>query len=107
MTNPNFCELWQAPDSQRVKGKRDRAMLAVLLACGLRRREIAGLTFDHLQQQREEHWAFVDLVGKGAHVRTIPLPNWVKQELDDWFAATAGRRTAEGHDRAGDPAPRL
>ena len=38
--------LWQAPDSQRVKGKRDRAILAVLLAFGLRRREIAGLTFD-------------------------------------------------------------
>jgi site-specific recombinase XerD len=78
--------LWQAPDSQRVKGKRDRAILAVLLAFGLRRREIAGLTFDHLQQ-REEHWAFVDLVGKGAHVRTIPLPDWVKQELYHWFAA--------------------
>jgi site-specific recombinase XerD len=78
--------LWQAPDSQRVKGKRDRALLAVLLACGLRRHEIAGLTFDHLQQ-REEHWAFVDLVGKGGHVRTIPLPIWVKQALDDWFAA--------------------
>jgi len=78
--------LWQAPDSQRVKGKRDRAILAVLLAFGLRRREIAGRTFDHLQQ-REEHWAFVDLVGKGAHVRTIPLPDWVKQELYHWFAA--------------------
>jgi hypothetical protein len=26
--------LWQAPDSQRMKGKRDRALLAVLLACG-------------------------------------------------------------------------
>jgi len=27
--------LWQAPDRQRLKGKRDRALLALLLACGL------------------------------------------------------------------------
>ena len=50
--------LWQAPDGTRVKGKRDRALLALLLACGLRRHEVVELTFDHLQQ-REEHWAIV------------------------------------------------
>ena len=44
------------------------------------------LTFDHLQQ-REDHWAIVDLVGKGGHVRTIPVPNWVRQELDSWLTA--------------------
>jgi hypothetical protein len=27
--------LWQAPDSRVLKGKRDRALLALLLACGL------------------------------------------------------------------------
>jgi len=78
--------LWQAPDNQRLKGKRDRALLAVLLACGLRRHEAVELTFDHLQQ-REDHWAIVDLVGKGGHVRTIPVPNWVRQELDSWLTA--------------------
>jgi integrase len=35
--------LWQAPDTDTLKGKRDRAMLAVLLGCGLRRRELADL----------------------------------------------------------------
>jgi site-specific recombinase XerD len=34
--------LWQAPDRQRLKGKRDRALLALLLACGLRRHESRG-----------------------------------------------------------------
>jgi site-specific recombinase XerD len=82
--------LWQAPDSHRLKGKRDRALLALLLACGLRRwlrrHEAVALRLDHLQQ-REEHWAIVDLVGKGGHVRTVPVPDWVRNELDDWLTA--------------------
>src|SRR5450631_817542 len=77
---------WQAPDPSTLKGKRDRAILAVLLGCGLRRRELADLDFVHLQQ-REEHWAIVDLVGKGGHIRTVPMPDWVKATLDEWIAA--------------------
>ena len=84
-------ELWQAPDRQQLKGKRDRALLALLLACGLRRHEAVALTLDHLQQ-REEHWAIVDLVGKGGHVRTVPVPDWVRIELDDWLAAAGINR---------------
>jgi len=41
--------LWQAPESQRMKGKRDRALLAMLLACGLRRHEAVSLRLDHLR----------------------------------------------------------
>ena len=78
--------LWQAPDHQRLKGKRDRALLALLLACGLRRHEAVALRLDHLQQ-REEHWAMVDLAVKGGHVRIAPVPDWVRTELDDWLAA--------------------
>src|ERR1039457_5861834 len=78
--------LWQAPDRERLKGKRDRALLALLLACGLRRHEIAKLTFGHLQQ-REGHWAIEDLSGKAGHVRTNPVPDWVHGLLDDWTRA--------------------
>jgi len=80
--------LWQSPNRETLKGKRDRAMIAVLLGCGVRRRELADLTFDHLQR-REDHWAIVDLVGKGGHVRTVPVPDWVKQLLDEWFTSAA------------------
>src|SRR5437016_871395 len=78
--------LWQAPDRERLKGKRDRALLALLLACGLRRHEAVALTMDHLQQ-REEHWAIVDLMGKGGRVRTVPVPDWVRSELEVWLNA--------------------
>jgi site-specific recombinase XerD len=80
--------LWQAPDHQRLKGKRDRALLALLLACGLRRHEAVSLRLDHIQQ-REEHWAIVDLVGKAGHVRTVPMPDWVRDELNEWLVAAA------------------
>jgi len=85
--------LWRAPDAERRKGKRDRALLAVLLACGLRRHEAVELNFSHLQQ-REQHWAIVDLMGKAGHMRTIPMPDWVKAVLDVWLkdaGLTSGR----------------
>jgi site-specific recombinase XerD len=78
---------WQSPDPETLKGKRDRAILAILLGCGLRRRELADLEFTHLQQ-REEHWAIVDLLGKGGHIRTVPVPEWVKATLDEWIQAS-------------------
>jgi site-specific recombinase XerD len=62
--------LWQLPDAATLKGKRDRAILALLLGCGLRRRELTELTVDHFQR-REDHWAIVDLIGKAGHIRTM------------------------------------
>jgi hypothetical protein len=41
---------------------------------------------DHLQQ-RVGHWAIVGLMGKGGHVRTVPVPDWVKGELGVSLAA--------------------
>jgi site-specific recombinase XerC len=61
-----------------LKAKRDKAILGVLLGCGLRRRELAELELSHLQR-REQHWAIVDLIGKGGHIRTVPLPDWGKE----------------------------
>ena len=78
--------LLQLPNAHTLKGKRDRAILAVLLGCALRRSELIDLTFDHIQR-REDHWAIVDLVGKAAHVRTVPMPDWVKETLDLWLSA--------------------
>src|SRR5271170_6443784 len=69
LTAEQAITLWKAPAGDRLKDKRDRALLALLLACGLRRHEAVALRLEHLQQ-REEHWAIVDLVGKGGHIRT-------------------------------------
>src|ERR1700760_899015 len=91
LTAGEAAALWQVPDRETLTGKRNRAMLAILLGCGLRRRELAGLTMESIQK-REERWAIVDLVGKGRHIRTVPVPAWVKDTLDAWLAAAGIER---------------
>jgi len=78
--------LLNAPDVSTVKGLRDRAILAVLLGCGLRRSEVAALTFEHVQL-RDGRWCIVDLRGKHGRVRTAPMPTWVKVAIDAWTSA--------------------
>src|ERR1700690_497122 len=59
--------LLSAPDTSTVRGLRDRAILAVLLGCGLRRSEVTALTFAHVQQ-REGRGCIVAPGGKHARV---------------------------------------
>ena len=75
-----------------MRAKRDYAMLAMLLGCGFRRSELVGLEVDEIQM-RQGHWAVVDLIGKGGHIRTVPIPAWVKTALDQWILAA---RVTEG-----------
>src|SRR5580693_475489 len=88
--------LLNAPDTTSLKGLRDRAVLAVLLGCGLRRSEIAALTFGHVQQ-RDGRWCIVDLVGKHGRVRTAPMPTWV---LGPMVLSQGPKATRAAHERA-------
>jgi hypothetical protein len=47
---------------------------------------VLALDFGHIQQ-REDHWAIVDLKGKAGHTRTVPMPGWVKALIDEWLEA--------------------
>ena len=69
-----------------LRGKRDYATLAILMGCGLRRAELTAMRLEDIQQ-REEHWVIADLIGKGGHIRTIPIPDWVKAGIDAWLIA--------------------
>jgi site-specific recombinase XerD len=69
-----------------MRAKRDYAMLAMLFGCGFRRSELVGLELDEIQM-RQGHWAAVDLIGKGGHIRTVPIPEWVKSAVDQWTVA--------------------
>lgn len=69
-----------------LRAKRDYAIISTLVGCGLRRAELVALEMEHVQT-RQGHWAIVDLVGKGGHIRTVPMPQWVKNALDGWTSA--------------------
>jgi site-specific recombinase XerD len=70
LTAQQGCKLLATSQLETLRGKRDRAMLALLLGCGLRRSELVTLESDQVQK-REDHWVIVDLVGKARHVRTV------------------------------------
>lgn len=74
-----------------LRAKRDYAMLAILFGCGLRRSELVGMEVDDFQT-RQGHWAIVDLIGKGGHIPTVPVPVWARAALDDWMASAGSPR---------------
>jgi site-specific recombinase XerC len=88
----NWLNLEQSPQlvncasGDGLRERRDCAMLAILVGCGLRRAELASLPVEKIQI-RKGHWGIVDLVGKDGHVRTIPIPRWAKEKLDRWTSA--------------------
>jgi integrase len=74
-------------DRESLRGKRNYAMLAMLIGCGLRRGELLALRVNSIQL-REEHWVIADLLGKAGHIRTVPIPAWVKAGVDEWKNAS-------------------
>ena len=86
LTKEQARELLAVPDRQTTKGKRDYAILALLVGCALRRRELASLTVEDIQM-RENRWVIADLRGKGGRVRTVAVPVWVKNGINAWQIA--------------------
>jgi len=86
LTRDQAKELLAVPDRSTIKGKRDSCILALLVGCALRRKELSTLTLDDIQL-REGRWVIVDLVGKGGRVRTVAIPVWVKNAINTWQTA--------------------
>ena len=86
LTREQAKELLAVPDRSTLKGKRDYVILALLVGCALRRRELATLNVEDIQL-REGRWVIIDLHGKGGRIRTVAVPIWVKQGIDVWMTA--------------------
>ncbi len=59
----------------------------MLIGCGLRRGELLALRVDSIQS-REERWVIADLLGKAGHIRTVPIPAWVRTGVEKWMEAS-------------------
>lgn len=85
--------LMALPDRATVRGKRDSAVLAMLLGAALRRDEACRMTVDQMQQ-RDGRWLFVDIEGKAHRVRSVVLPPWAAERVTEWVESagiTSGR----------------
>jgi site-specific recombinase XerD len=76
-------KLLAVQSGNQLRDLRNHAVLAMLLGCGLRRAELVAVKIEDFEL-REEHWVLADLIGKGRHMRTIPVPGWVKSVVDQW-----------------------
>jgi integrase len=74
------------PDRSTYWGKRDAAILSLMLGCALRRAEMATMKWTHYQT-REDRMCLVDFKGKGNKLRTVPVPLWAQEDVDAWKLA--------------------
>jgi integrase len=86
LTREQAKELLAVPDRSTLKGKRDYVIIALLVGCALRRRELATLKMEDIQL-REGRWVIIDLRAKGGRIRTVAVPIWVKQGINAWMTA--------------------
>jgi integrase len=76
--------LLNAPDRDTLIGRRDRAILALLVGTGMRRSEIVNVTWGQLVQSGKT-WIFENLDRKhGRTQEVLPIPNWAKNILDQY-----------------------
>lgn len=83
LTESETLRLLEAPDTSTTLGLRDRAILEVLYATGLRNAEVAGLHLDHVDFSR--HMLHV-VCGKGAKARMVPLGEEAEAWLEEYLA---------------------
>ncbi|POP74131.1 tyrosine-type recombinase/integrase [Pseudomonas syringae] len=87
-------QLLDAPDTETLKGLRDRAILAVLLYHGLRREEAAQLKTGDLQERRGIKHLRVH--GKGSKIRFLPLHPVAAERIYAYLEQDVERDTAPG-----------
>lgn len=76
--------LLEAPAEDTIKGKRDRAILSVLLFHALRREELCKLKVKDVTERRGVKYFRVH--GKGGKIRYIPCHSGTLERIDDYLA---------------------
>jgi len=88
--------LLAAPDVETPDGLRDRTMLELMYACGLRVSELTGLPANGVNLRQ----GALRVTGKGGRTRLVPLgeeaQHWLQRYLDEARAVLAGKRALPG-----------
>lgn len=83
LTRVEIQALLDAPDPRTVFGTRDRAMLHLAFAAGLRVSELVGLTLDQFDARAP---ASIHVMGKGRRERVLPLWRETTNAIKAWLA---------------------
>lgn len=85
LEDSEIVELFARCDRDKAgSGRRDAAIFALMLGCGLRRSEVAGLSSGSLHVEGESK-PFIRIVGKGNKERDVYLPGFVLARLREWL----------------------
>jgi len=94
LSDDQACRLLQAPPADTLKGKRDRAILAVLLYHALRRAELCALRVKDYGARRGIQTLTV--YGKGGKIRYIPVHVQAVQLIEEYLDAGGHREDKDG-----------
>ena len=91
LTSAQGAALMMRPDVSRLRGRRDVALIALLLATGLREGEVVQLEIDDLYQTYGGVHALRVKDGKGAKARMVPFGDmlWARQITELWLDGRA------------------
>ena len=93
LSSKEIDRLLEAPDTETNNGIRDRAILEVMYASGLRVSELTHLKMNELHLEL----AFIQTVGKGDKERIIPIGEealfWIKKYLEEVYPVYSKKST--------------
>jgi integrase/recombinase XerC len=91
--------LLDMPDTSEPLGRRDRAILELFYASGLRLSELVGLDLDDTNLSAR----MVRVMGKGSKERLVPFNETTKRTLQEWLKDRASLRSALAKTKAASP----
>jgi integrase/recombinase XerD len=103
LSTDEVLRLIEAPKASSLRGLRDRAMLSVAYACGLRVTELVSLKLGDVDFRRGVVAAF----GKGQKRRFVPLGEVALRHLEEYRAALTNNVALEGGARKAPANPLL
>lgn len=103
LTQAEVKRLLSLPDETTATGQRDRIALGLMVAAGLRREEAVSLTFDDVKLQpiRGKFRTVLDIAGKGAKLRVVPIRDTLAAALDTWRATAGAGNVLRSVDQVG------
>jgi integrase/recombinase XerC len=102
LSENEMARLLEMPDTSAPLGRRDRALLELFYASGLRLSELVGLDVEDVNLSAR----MVRVMGKGAKERIVPFNSAAENALRVWLKDRAALRAATSNPKTQSPKPK-